>query len=192
MNTERNAVPPVQSVQEAADRIMSIGTECASRTELLHYLEELGTVASAIRHGLITASWRGMLSEGASLDDRPTTAEIERMLERPDRADIEHPGQGTMSTALANTIQLAEALGLATQTAWSAILSDETRIRVDEARKSVAEQRREGLQEVMEAIVRGLKTTLPTEVASEAQAAIKHEMDLIRQRGNGTAVPRQI
>ncbi|MFF4605912.1 hypothetical protein ACFY12_24625 [Streptomyces sp. NPDC001339] len=169
-----SAMEQNRAVQRAGEEILRVGGECATRADLLDYIAEVGHVASAIRCGLINAAWRALLSGGASLDQRPGTREVERALSLwTPVTDDNHPAESTFMHAIVDVLKLAECLGQATQTAWLAGLSEETRIAADEARDR---GRRDTLNRVMQAVKAGLQASLPADIAAEAAAAIADAM----------------
>ncbi|QFQ99358.1 hypothetical protein F9278_28010 [Streptomyces phaeolivaceus] len=163
-----------EAVRRAGEELLRVGGDCTTRAELLDYIAELAHVASAIRYGLINAAWRALLGGGAPLDQRPATGEVERVLSlRAPGADDRHPAESTFMHATADALKLAECLGHVMETAWTAGISDETRIAVGEAR---GRGKRDTVNRVMQAVKDGLHASLPADLVEETAAAIANAM----------------
>ncbi|MER6318828.1 hypothetical protein ABT237_34475 [Streptomyces sp. NPDC001581] len=67
-------------VRTASEQILKAGSEVRSRADLMKYLEDLSTAASAIQHGLRSAAWLGLLSSEGTSPERPVAKEIDEQL----------------------------------------------------------------------------------------------------------------
>lgn len=190
--TDTDDTSTCASVRAAGKQILNAGGEVASRAELLAYLQELGTVASAIQHGLIHAAWRGQLTEGAALDELPLSKDVERKLSLRDiGTDGRTPGDGVFSLAILNAIHLARQLGELASTAWAAGIAEDTRVQLDEALATRRHDDVEIYKEFMDGIARALKGSVPEDSRDEVAAALRGELELIRQRRTEAAAALQ-
>ncbi|WP_331739763.1 hypothetical protein OG590_38995 (plasmid) [Streptomyces goshikiensis] len=179
------------SARAAAEQILKAGGEVSSYTELMHHLEELRGAASAIEHGLRNAAWRGLLTPGAPLEERPAISEIDQKLERlVGTDDGRTPGELAFSKAVRNTITLAHALGGAATAAWTAGLAEETRVRVEEARARYDSDEAEIHKELMERITKVVREVVPADSLPEVAGALQEELKIISQRRRDAASKR--
>lgn len=178
-----------EAVRQAGKDILDAGGDCSTRTDLLAYLSGLGTVASAVRFGLINASWRVLLSDGAPLNERASVAEILDRLSRPDTDELQHPGEAAFTMLLANVMQLAENLASLTSSAWVAGVAEDTRAGVEQAHSERARRDKDGVIEMMEGIAKALRDSVSPEARREVEAAIQKEFRALRQRGQSQATP---
>lgn len=161
--------------------LMQIGGDCASPKHLQHYLSELGDLASAIRHSVEHAAWRSLLSEGAPLDVKPSSREVQEQLRRPPQADRGHPGQAAQFAAVCNVIAGAEHLKELATSAWLAGFTEETRQAVEDARTQRAQADKATYNEILGGIDRALGV-LPPDAEQTAREALGRELASIRQR----------
>lgn len=178
-------------VRDVGTQILEAGGEVSSRAELLDYLEDLATAASAIHHGLRHAAWRGKLSPGSPLEERPPLKEIDEQLSWHDMSDGRSPGEAAYGMAILNIIQLAQALGEVASTAWITGLAEETRLRVDQARAERDADQAKCRMELTTGIISALKKTVPPEALADTAAAVKQEFEDDWQRRKDAAALRK-
>ncbi|MGP3635578.1 hypothetical protein ACTU45_19795 [Streptomyces sp. 24-1644] len=181
--------PELQArLNQMANELLQIGGDCASPKDLQHYLSELGDLASAIRYSVEHAAWRSLLAEGAPLDGKPSSREVQEQLRRPPQADLEHPGQAAQFAAVCNVIAGAEHLMELASSAWLAGFTEETRRRVDGARAQRAQADKDTYDEILGGIDRALGA-LPPDAQQTAREALGRELASIRQR-TGAKTPQ--
>ncbi len=175
------------TVRAAGEQILQAGGMVGSRADLLDFLSELSSVGSAIRHALANAAWRGQLSDGAPLDERPPIQDLEERLTLRDLGG-RTPGEGVLSLSILNAMRAARSLGDLANTAWTAAVAEDTRVGADEARAkrdrdSVAEE-----QQLLEAVLRVLETAVPEQARGEVAAELRRELAGVwQQRGKRPA-----
>ncbi|MFF3843435.1 hypothetical protein [Streptomyces sp. NPDC001930] len=181
--------PELQArLNQMAKELLRIGGDCATPQGLQHYLSELSGLASAIRYSVEHAAWRSLLAEGAPLDDKPSSREVQEQLRRPSQADLEHPGQGAHLAAVCNVIDGAEHLKELVSSAWLAGLTEETRRGVDDARAQRSRADKATYDEIRAGIDRALGS-LPPDAQEAAREALGREFASIRQRA-GAETPQ--
>ncbi|GGR66183.1 hypothetical protein GCM10010282_69030 [Streptomyces roseolus] len=173
---------------QMARELLQIGEDCASPKDLQHYLSELSALAGVIRHSVEHAAWRSLSAEGASLDVKPSSREVQEQLRRPPQADLDHPGQAAQLAAVCNVIAGAEHLRELARAAWLAGCTEETRREVDGARAQRAQADKATYDEVLGGIDRALGA-LPPDARQAAREALGRELAGIRQRA-GAKTPQ--
>ncbi|MFI8326362.1 hypothetical protein [Streptomyces sp. NPDC085529] len=175
-------------LHQMAKDLLQIGGDCASPKDLQHYLSKLNSLASAIRYSVEHAAWRSLLAEGAPLNGKPSSREVQEQLRRPRQADQDHPGQAAQFTAVCNVITGAEHLKELVSSAWIAGLTEEIRRAVDEAHAQRAQADKATYDEILGGIDRALGT-LPPDAQQAAREALGREFASIRQRA-GAKTPQ--
>ncbi|MEV7857101.1 MULTISPECIES: hypothetical protein [unclassified Streptomyces] len=181
--------PELQArLNRMAKELLQIGGDCTSPKDLQHYLSELSGLASAIRYSVEHAAWRSLLAEGAPLDGKPSSREVQEQLRRPPQADLDHPGQAAQFAAVCNVIASAEQLKELASSAWLAGLSEETRRGADGARAQRDQADKATYDELLGGIDRALGV-LPSEAQQAAREALGREFASIKQR-TGAKTPQ--
>ncbi|MET9725433.1 hypothetical protein [Streptomyces zaomyceticus] len=173
-----------------AKELLQIGGDCASPQELQHYLSELSSLASAIRYSVEHAAWRSLLAQGAPLDGKPVSREVQEQLRRPRQADLDHPGQAAQFSVVCDVMAGAEHLSELASSAWLVGLTEEVRREVDGAHAQVTRTNKATYQEIFGSIDRAVGS-LPPQVQQAAREALSREFAGLQQRtGADTEAPQ--
>lgn len=182
MTTSSNE-PAQPSMRKMVDEIFQLGAAVSSPAELRAFLSEVSTLAIGIGGGLENAAWRGHLTEGAPIDDRPGPATLQDQLRRGDLdKDNASLGHAALGQDILAAIRAAQTLHDITSAAWAASVAEDTRLVVEEAHAKRSADNLNYYKDMMAAVGDALSDAVPAEHKQAALAALEREMTAVRQR----------
>lgn len=165
------------------DQILQAGVAVSSPAELLNFLDGVSTLAIGIEGGLASAAWRGYLSNGAPIDDRPPMDMLRDDLHRGD-LNAENPSaeRAALGQSILAAMRAAQTLRDALAAAWSAGIAEDTRLKVEQAHAKRSTADLAYYSDMMGAIGNALGQTVPAQYKGAALAALEREMTAVRER----------